>query len=164
LVLAEYAAELKLQGKTLYDRMIELYVEHGLYVERLDTIICPGAKGFEQMQSIMAHLRVNPPRTVAHHNVTAVLDYQTLRKTDLTSGEESELACPVNGNVFVLEFGDERRRITVRPSGTEPKLKLYVQWYEESKDTPSDVEHQLHDCNEMLESLARELEGTLLEG
>lgn len=164
LILAEYAAELKLQGKTLFDRMLELYVEYGLYVERLDTIVCPGAKGFEQMQSIMAGLRASPPRTVAHHEVTAVIDYQTLQKTNLAIGTVVDIACRVKGNVVVLEFGDERRRITVRPSGTEPKLKLYVQWYEDSGDTAAQVEGQFADCNTMLESLARELEGILLEG
>lgn len=163
LVLAEYAAELKREGKTLFDRMLELYGEYGLYAERLDTIVCPGAKGFEQMQSIMAKLRSDAPRTVAHHDVSAVSDYKTLRRTD-TNGNESELACKVNGDVVVLEFGDSRRRITVRPSGTEPKLKLYVQWFEETQGDVRQVRTQLNDLNDMLESLSRELEGILLEG
>ncbi len=164
LVLAEYAAELKQEGKTLFDRMLELYGEYGLYVERLDTIVCPGAKGFEQMQSIMAKLRTDAPRLVAHHEVTAISDYQTLKKTDLATGEQTDLACKVSGNVIVLEFGDERRRITVRPSGTEPKLKLYVQWYEDAQGDTGTLKHQLTDVNDMLESLSRELEGILLEG
>lgn len=164
LVLAEYAAELKQQGKTLFDRMLELYAEYGVYVERLDTIVCPGAKGFEQMQTIMANLRTDAPRSVAHHEVTAVADYQTLRRTDLTTGDQTDLACKVSGNVIVLEFGDPRRRITVRPSGTEPKLKLYVQWYEDATGDGEAIKRQLADCNDMLESLSRELEGTLLEG
>lgn len=57
LVLAEYAAELKASGKTLYDRLLEMYGEYGIYSERLDNIVCPGAKGFEQMQAIMTMLR-----------------------------------------------------------------------------------------------------------
>lgn len=163
LVLAEYAAELKREGKTLFDRMLELYGEYGLYAERLDTIICPGAKGFEQMQTIMARLRTDTPRVIAHHKVTAVADYKTLKKTHLTTGEQSDLACKVNGDVVVLEFGDERRRITIRPSGTEPKLKLYVQWFDETESTePSMIEAQYGQCQEMLESLSRELEGILL--
>lgn len=164
LVLAEYAAELKSEGKTLFDRMLELYAEYGLYVERLDTIVCPGAKGFEQMQSIMTKLRTDPPRTVAHHAVTAVADYQTLKKIDLESGNQSDLACRVKGNVIVLEFGDARRRITVRPSGTEPKLKLYVQWYDDAESDPKAIRQQFSATNDMLESLSRELEGILLEG
>lgn len=163
LTLAEYAAELKQDGKTLFDRMLELYGEYGLYVERLDTIVCPGAKGFEQMQAIMTRLRTGTPRVIAHHEVTAMADYQSLKKTDLATGTQSELACKVNGNVVVLEFGDERRRITIRPSGTEPKLKLYVQWAEDTESAePAKIEAQYDKCREMLESLSRELEGILL--
>lgn len=163
LTLAEYAAELKRDGKTLFDRMVELYQEYGVYVERLDTIVCPGAKGFEQMQAIMERLRTDAPRVIAHHEVTAVADYQTLKKTNLATGAQNELACRVSGNVIVLEFGDERRRITIRPSGTEPKLKLYVQWFEEAESVEAaTIEAQYDKCGEMLESLSRELEGILL--
>ena len=164
LVLAEYAAELKRDGKTLFDRMLELYGEYGLYVERLDTIVCPGAKGFEQMRSIMGRLRSDPPRNVAHHHVSAVSDYETLKKITTADGAHTELACRTNGDVIVLEFGDERRRITIRPSGTEPKLKLYVQWFEDSEEVTSDMRHRYEDTKEMLQSLSRELEGILLEG
>lgn len=163
LVLAEYAAELKRDGKTLFDRMLELYGEYGLYAERLDTIVCPGAKGFEQMQSIMAKLRSDAPSIVAHHDVSAIADYKTLKRIS-TNGDESELACKVSGDVVVLEFGDPRRRITVRPSGTEPKLKLYVQWHEEAEGDTQQIRLRLNEVNDMLESLSRELEGILLEG
>lgn len=163
LVLAEYAAELKKQGKTLYDRLLELYAEYGLYAERLDTIVCPGVEGFEQMKAIMSRLRTDPPRAASHHEVTAIADYKTLTKKDLASGEQTELACKVSGDVIVLEFGDVRRRITVRPSGTEPKLKLYVQWFEDAESDTKTMRQQLDELNAMLESLSRELEGLLLE-
>lgn len=163
LALAEYAADLKKDGKTLHDRLLELYAEYGVYAERLDTIVCPGAKGFEQMQGIMQKLRSEPPHEVAHHKVTAVADYQTLKKTDIATDEQTDLVCKVKGNVIVLEFGDERCRVTVRPSGTEPKLKFYVQWFEDAKGDAADIGRQLDDVNDMLESLSRELEGILLE-
>ena len=164
LVLSEYAAELKAEGKTLADRMMELYAEYGLFVERLDTIVCPGAKGFEQMQSIMKRLRSDAPRVVAHHDVTAVTDYLTLTKTNIKTGDTTDTTCRVTGNVIVLEFGDERRRITIRPSGTEPKLKLYVQWYEEPEGGSAvDMRTRYDQIADMLESLSRELEGLLLE-
>jgi phosphomannomutase len=164
LVLAEYAAELKRDGKTLFDRMMELYGDYGLFVERLDTIVCPGAKGFEQMQHIMNVLRTSTPRNVAHHQVTSVSDYETLKKTDLASGLQSDLTCKTTGNVIVLEFGDERRRVTIRPSGTEPKLKLYVQWFEQPESIADDMYRHYEATKEMLQSLSRELEGILLEG
>lgn len=159
LVLAEYAAELKSSGKTLYDRLLELYGEHGLYLERLDTIVCPGAGGFTKMQQIMQDLRANPPTAIGATRVTAVSDYLTLERTDLNDGTKSTIDC-IKGNVVVLECGDARCRVTVRPSGTEPKLKFYVQWFTEATD---DVKTQYFEAQRHLEGLSRELEGILLE-
>lgn len=158
LPLAEYAAELKRQGKTLYDRLLEIYQEYGLYLERLDTVVCPGAKGFEQMQAMMAKLRATPPTEIEGHIVTAVLDYQTLERRDLSTGQTTAIDS-VKGNIIVLEFGDHRRRITVRPSGTEPKLKLYNQWYADVETSPQ----AMYDVTAgHLERLSRAFEGMLL--
>ena len=159
LLLAEYAAELKAEGKTLYDRLLELYQQHGLYVERLDNIVCPGADGFTKMQHIMEQLRSKPPTKVGSSAVTAVTDYLTLERRDVATGETTPVDC-IKGNVVVLEFGDARCRLTVRPSGTEPKLKFYIQWFSESKP---DVEAQFYALNRHLEGLSKELEGILLE-
>ncbi len=157
LPLAEYAAELKREGKTLWDRMLELYSEYGLYVERLDTMVCPGAEGFAQMQEIMRQLRAHPPMQIDNHTVTAVLDYQSLERTDIATGTKTPIDC-ISGDVFVLEFGDVRRRITIRPSGTEPKLKFYNQWYMESEHPEQDYDELMQE----LENTSRELEGILL--
>lgn len=161
LPMAEYAAELKKQGKTLYDRLLELYSEHGIFAERIETVECPGANGFEQMQHIMNTLRTNAPSTIEDVQITAVTDYQTLKKTDLASGETSDVDC-INGNVLVLECENEpRRRFTIRPSGTEPLLKIYTQWYEPVTD-PAHVEEQFDDLHKRLEGLGETLEGLLL--
>ncbi len=161
LTLAEYAAELKRDGKTLYDRLLELFGEHGLFVERLDNIQSPGADGFERMQKIMQGLRTSPPTHVGKQEVTAVLDYQSLEKKNLATGETEPIDC-ISGNVVVLEFGDYRRRLTIRPSGTEPKIKFYIQWHEDavSKDL-QDIATQYEDNGRHLEGLSRELEGML---
>lgn len=161
LPLAEYAAELKADGKTLFDKLLDLYVEHGLYIERLDTMVCLGASGFEQMQRIMASLRESVPEKVGDHLVTAVLDYKSLKRRDLKTGEELDITCK-SGDVIVLEFGDVRNRITIRPSGTEPKLKFYIQWFSdaEARDT---VAVQYRDIEDHLLGLSKELEGVLLE-
>lgn len=154
LPLAEYAAELKKEGKTLWDRLLELYSEYGLYVERLDTMVCPGAEGFNEMQAIMKSLRESPPSHIDNHEITAFLDYSTLKRTDLKTGEQTDIDC-INGNVLVFELGDPRRRITVRPSGTEPKLKFYVQWFEKSDNVAVDYDV----ISQELENTSRELEG-----
>lgn len=157
LALAEYAAELKLEGKTLRDRLFELYADHGVYAEYLTTMICPGASGFQQMQAIMQRLREEAPKTISKHIVSAVADYKTLERRTI-EGDVSSIDC-VSGNVIVLEFGgDSRCRVTVRPSGTEPKLKFYVQWYEAAEE---DVTAQYERMQRHLESMTSELEGVL---
>lgn len=162
LPLAEYAAELKAEGKTLWDKMLELYRQHGFYLERLDTIQYPGADGFARMQAIMAALRKQPPAEVGGHKVTAVLDYNDLVRRDIASGSSSKIDC-IKGNVIVLEFdNDARRRMTIRPSGTEPKLKVYSQWYDAVVDG-EDVQIRYDDLAKHLEGLGETLEGILLE-
>jgi phosphoglucomutase len=158
LPLAEYAAELKQTGLTLRDRLFELYSELGVYIERLDTVKCEGAAGFTQMQTIMDRLRSDPLTTVGSHRITKIHDYKTLIATNLETNEKQSIDC-ASGNVFVMEFGDRNRRITVRPSGTEPKLKLYVQWHEKAKE---DVINQYYDLERYIEGLSKELEGMLL--
>ena len=159
LPLAEYAAELKREGRTLYDRLLELYTEYGLFVERLDTFTYPGAKGFAEMREIMERLRKNPPAEVGGHKTTAVLDYSTLTRTDVESGATSEIDC-IKGNVVVLEFDNEpARRFTIRPSGTEPILKVYTQW--KTTELSDDIEEDYRETERKLEGLARELEGAV---
>lgn len=161
LPLAEYAAELKRDGKTLYDRLLELYAQYGLYIERLDNVVSPGADGFERMRGVMKKLRDTPPTQVGEHAVTAVLDYSTLKRRDLVTGETTDIDC-VKGNVVVLELGDARRRVTVRPSGTEPKLKFYVQWFSEPASSELvAIDAQVAVTKRQLEALSRELEGLL---
>ncbi len=162
LPLAEYAAELKQEGKTLYDRLLELYAEHGLYVEKLANAYFMGASGFETMQTVMAKLRANPPIMLGGHQVSGISDYQTLERRDIATNQVTSIDC-VQGNVVVLEFdGDARRRVTIRPSGTEPKLKFYIQWFEESTDTVA-IRTQYKDVESHLENLSKTLEGTLLQ-
>lgn len=162
LPLAEYAAELKREGKTLYDRLLELYGEHGVYVERLANAYFPGASGFEKMQTVMADLRKSPLESLEGHKVTAMLDYQSLERRDISTGNITPIDC-IKGNVVVLEFdGDPRRRITIRPSGTEPKLKFYVQWHEDATGQ-SEVAVQYEKIDAKLESLSMTLEGLLLD-
>jgi len=162
LPLAEYAAELKKEGKTLYDRLFELYAQHGVYMEQLASAYFLGASGFETMQSVMANLRANPPKMLGGHEITAVQDFKSLKRKDLKTGETTEIDC-LAGNVVVLELdGDMRRRVTIRPSGTEPKLKFYVQWWEEAQN-PDTLQDQCDDLNDRLATLSKTLEGMLLD-
>ena len=157
LPLAEYAAELKKDDKTLWGRLLELYGEYGLYLERLDNLQCPGADGFKQMQTIMDSLRQQPPHEIDGQIVTAVLDYATLVKKDLQRQSETLIDCE-KGDVLVYELGDSRRRITIRPSGTEPKMKFYVQWFSDTINPEEDY----NALQQQLENLSRHMEGIAL--
>lgn len=159
LPLAEYAAELKKDGKTLYDRLIELYIQHGLYIERLNTMYCLGSTGFEKMQNIMNSLRKFAPERVGDNVVTAILDYESLERRDIVSGKSSRIDCQ-SGNVIVLEFGDVRNRISIRPSGTEPKLKFYIQWFSDVNGLEP-VADQYAQLEKRLGNLSVELEKQL---
>lgn len=130
LVIAKYADELKKAGKTLYDELLSLYEEFGVYQEGLATAEFTGAVGFNKMKQLMNDLRENPLRELGGLPVTAVFDYNNLIKTDLATGAQTPFSCRQKGNVLVYEFGDERNRLTIRPSGTEPKIKLYLKRYE----------------------------------
>jgi len=130
LVIAKYADELKKTGKTLYDELLALYEEFGVYQEGLATAEFTGAVGFNKMKQLMNDLREKPLRELGGLPVTAVFDYNNLIKTDLATGVQTPFSCRQKGNVLVYEFGDERNRLTIRPSGTEPKIKLYLKRYE----------------------------------
>lgn len=161
LMLAEYAAQLKSEGKTLYDRLLELFDEHGIYYETLANVQLPGADGFKRMQAIMARLRNNPPTSLAGYDVSAVSDYTTLTRRDITTGREGEIDC-LAGNVLVFELGDSRRRVTVRPSGTEPKLKLYVQWFAERDKELGTVDEQYITVIDDVTALTKRIEQEIL--
>ena len=159
LPLLEYAAELKQQGKTLYDRLMELFSKYGVYVEKLENMTYPGADGFARMQRIMASLRQNPPTEIAGEQITAVLDYRSLNRTDLKNGGKTRIDC-MDGDVFVLEFGDKRNRFSIRPSGTEPKIKVYAQWYELA-DKENSTENQYASISSKLDEMIKELNSYL---
>lgn len=158
LPLAEYAAELKRAGKTLVDRLFELYDQHGLFMERLDTVVYPGAEGFARMQLIMQQLRDMPPKQIDGIDVTAVLDYQTLERRDVITGDIEQIDC-IKGNVLTFECGSPRCRVTIRPSGTEPKLKFYTMWYFNTDD----AKEEYAAGQTKLEAISRHLEGIALE-
>ena len=158
LLVAEYASELKTTRKTLYDRLFELFGEHGMYAETLSSMTCEGAQGFNDMKRIMASIREEPIASIGKYTATAIRDYQSLKYLDLSTSKAVDIAMPP-ANVYVVEFGDPRRRITVRPSGTEPILKFYVQWYEPELKTREEYDALM----EELDSMARQLEGVLFE-
>lgn len=129
--LCEMAAYIKEQGKTLYQKLIELYVEYGLYYESLISITKKGMRGQEEIAEMMQGYRDNPPVVISGSAVVQLLDYQLQSGKNPQSGETWPIHLPKSNVLqFVLSDGS---KISARPSGTEPKIKFYF-----SVNTPLD--------------------------
>ena len=122
LLLCEAVLAATSEGKTLYEKLQELYKKHGYYVEKGVAVTLPGLDGVEKMRSIMASLRQTPPTTLAGLKVEAVSDY--LQGTRNANGNVTPLNT-VSSDVLYYEL-EQGNWICIRPSGTEPKIKLYI--------------------------------------
>ncbi len=120
---AEVAAWAKEQGKTLYNQLIDIYLEYGLYKEKLINIVRKGKEGADEIKAMMTGYRNNPPRAINNSKVVKINDYETLISTDCVTGSKSGIDLLKSDVLqFFLEDGS---KISVRPSGTEPKIKFY---------------------------------------
>lgn len=121
--LCEMAAYEKNNGKPLYDKLIELYVQYGFYLENLISITKKGMRGQEEIAEMMQGYRDNPPTIINGSKVLQLLDYQLQIGKNLHSGESWKINLPKSNVLqFILEDGS---KISARPSGTEPKIKFY---------------------------------------
>jgi phosphoglucomutase len=122
-LIAEAAAWAKEQGKLLYDVLIDIYLQYGLYKEALINVVKKGKDGAEEIQKMMDEFRANPPKNLAGAQVKILKDYQKQKSYDLISKTETVITLPKSN---VLQFiTADGSIITVRPSGTEPKIKFY---------------------------------------
>jgi phosphoglucomutase len=122
-MIAETAAWAADQGKTLYDLLPEIYAEFGFYKEHLISVVKKGKEGSEEIKKMMDGYRNNPPQTINNSKLTRVKDYQTSREKNLINGEEKPIDLP-KSNVLQF-FMEDGSKISIRPSGTEPKIKFY---------------------------------------
>lgn len=112
------------EGKSLHDWMVDMYAEHAFYKESLINITKKGQQGEQEIKAMMAQFRNNPPASVAGVKIIRILDYKSLKETNTITGETKPLSFPESDVLqFYLEDGT---KISVRPSGTEPKIKYYI--------------------------------------
>lgn len=122
-LLCEMAAYEKEQGRSLYDKLIDLYIQYGFYLEQLISITKKGMRGQEEIAEMMQGFRNNPPATINGSPVVELLDYDLQVGKNLKTGEEWKITLPKSNVLqFILEDGT---KISARPSGTEPKIKFY---------------------------------------
>ncbi|MDI9491262.1 MAG: phospho-sugar mutase [Clostridiaceae bacterium] len=131
MLIAEMAAVAAQEEKTLYDNLIDLYAKYGYGAEKTISIERTGMKGAEQIAKAMSSLRANKTKGIGDISISTIKDFQTDEITDLVSGETKPAGIP-QSNVLLYELGDDLDWFAVRPSGTEPKIKIYSGFY--SKD------------------------------
>ena len=123
LMICEMTAFYSKQGLTLCDALEELYKTYGYYREGMTDIYMEGLDGIERRKRVMSTLRENPPKTIGGHKVARVGDFAARTYTDLATGEKTDSGLPASDVlVYILDDGD---KVIVRPSGTEPKIKIY---------------------------------------
>jgi phosphoglucomutase len=122
-MICEMSAVEKEKGKTLFQKLIELYVEYGFYYEKLISLTKKGMNGSKEIADMMQGYRDNPPKEIAGSKVVEFLDYQLQTNKNLTTGETTKITLPKSNVLqFITEDGS---KISARPSGTEPKIKFY---------------------------------------
>ena len=122
-MIAEIAAWAAEQGKTFFDVLVDLYTEYGFYKEGLLSVVRKGKSGAEEIQQMMKDYRDNPPSEINGSKVVCIKDYKLHESTDLTTGKKEPITLPTS-NVLQF-FTADGNKVTVRPSGTEPKIKFY---------------------------------------
>lgn len=148
MALCEAAAYYKKRGKTLWDAMIDMYEKYGYYKDDVISITHKGIEGLEKIKSTMEGLRANPPQKFGDYEVTAVRDYEKDTVKDLRSGKEWTTGLP-KSNVLYFELTSDAW-LCVRPSGTEPKIKIYFGVVGESME---DAESKSSDLMQVVKEL-----------
>lgn len=124
-LICEIAAWAKDQGKTLYDLLMDIYIEYGFSKETTVNVVKPGKSGADEIKAMMENFRKNPPTELGGSKVTVWKDYQSLEQTN-ADGNVTKLDMPATSNVLQW-FCEDGTKVSVRPSGTEPKIKFYIE-------------------------------------
>lgn len=125
-LMAEVTAWAKDNGKTLFELLQDIYIEYGFGKEKGISVVRKGKSGAEEIAQMMIDFRTSPPVEIAGSKVVTIKDYETLKKTDVVTGNVTNLDMPATSNVLQF-FTQDGTKISVRPSGTEPKIKFYIE-------------------------------------
>lgn len=153
---AAMAAVVRSEGQTLYQLLVSMYHQFGFYKEGLVNLVRKGAEGEQQIKDMMKGFRSNPPLTIAGQKVVKVLDYKTGVEKNLLQGSTKPLTLPKSD---VLQFYTwENSKISVRPSGTEPKIKFYI-----SVNTKLNNKENYHAVDKQLEAKIKAITDELIK-
>ena len=158
LICCEIAALAKSQSKSMYELLIDIYVNHGFYLESLISIKKAGLKGAEEIKAMMSKMRSETPSEIAGSKVLSIRDYTNATETSLASNSTSTLDFP-KSNVIQL-FLEDGSKITARPSGTEPKIKFYfsvnasLEKFEKFDDTYGSLRNRIDELETAIRNIA----------
>ena len=151
---AALAAAAKDEGKTLYQWLLQMYTDFSFYKEGLVNLVRKGAEGEQQIKDIMEKFRNNPPATIAGQKVTRILDYKISEEKDGLNGTKKKIELPKSD---VLQFYTaDGSKISVRPSGTEPKIKFYISVNAKLNNT-SDFQNKSNQLDERIKAIEKEI-------
>lgn len=137
MLVCEMAAYYKKQGKSLAEVIDGLYEEFGYYLNQTYSFEFDGAAGMQKMSDIMTAVRDNTPKSIAGYDVVKVSDYFLRKETDVATGNVTDIDLP-KSNVIALHLADDNA-VIIRPSGTEPKIKLYITSVGKDKDNAAEI-------------------------
>lgn len=137
MLVCEMAAYYKKQGKSLAEVIDGLYEEFGYYLNQTYSFEFDGAAGMKKMSDIMTAVRDNTPKSIAGYDVVNVSDYFLRKETDVVTGSVTDIDLP-KSNVIALHLADDNA-VIIRPSGTEPKIKLYITSVGKDKDNAAEI-------------------------
>jgi phosphoglucomutase/phosphomannomutase len=154
MLLAEMAAALKSNGKSLFEKLEALWWQHGYHAERLVNQVMEGSEGMARMKALMAAFRQAPPKTLGGIEVAAVRDYLAL-ETRLAGGQTESFEGP-RGDMVMIDLTETGNYVAVRPSGTEPKAKFYMFTYVPPEQL-ADLETAQESMQQRLDAMAADL-------
>lgn len=131
-LISEIAAWAKDNGMTLYQLLQQIYLEYGFQKEQSVSVVKPGKSGADEIKAMMTRFRQNPPKMIAGSEVKIIKDFQTLELLHVETGERTKLLMPATSNVLQY-FTADGTKVSIRPSGTEPKIKFYIEAAAEMK-------------------------------
>ena len=154
-LLAEICAYAKDHGKTLYDLLMDIYAEYGFSKEVTINVVKPGKSGADEIKQMMVDFRNCPPKEIGGSQVVISKDYQTLTIT-AADGTTQPLDMPTTSNVLQW-FCADGTKISVRPSGTEPKIKFYIESKDNTFKTAADYDRCMQAAAEKVEAIKKSL-------
>lgn len=154
-LLAEIVAWAKDQGKSLYELLKDIYATYGFSQEKMIYIVRKGISGAQEIKDMMHNFRHNPPETINGKKIVRILDYNTLQEKNTETGTQTPLAYELTADVLQFYLEDDTK-ISVRPSGTEPKIKFYFEAkgnMKNASDFESATQNSLKQIDEIITDL-----------